>query len=272
MLETVKQEWEAKLLIVLFTFLTAWCIFLNLTGLKNPSDNYLFGASYGVIALVGGILGMHISREWGFPRSIMGKSIFFLSLGLLTQEFGQLVFSYYNIFLHVEVPYPSLADLGFFGTIPLYILGVFYLIKASGAQFTMEKVSGKLQVILVPLVMLAVSYFFFLQGHDWNDATPLQIFLDLGYPLGQSIFVSMALLVYTLSKNFLGGIMRTKILILLLALIAQYIADFNFLYQNSRGTWENAGYGDYLYLVAYFLMAMGILALQTVVKNLKHQP
>ena len=45
---------------------------------------------------------------------------------------------------------------------------------------------------------------------------------------------------------------------------AQYLADYNFLFQNSRGTWYNGGYGDYLYLLAYFLMSIGIIQLKTI--------
>ena len=62
----------------------------------------------------------------------------------------------------------------------------------------------------------------------------------------------------------LGGIMKNRILFILFAFFAQYLADYNFLFQNSRGTWYNGGYGDYLYLAAYFLMTFGIIQLKTI--------
>lgn len=270
MWETLEKEFAAKLLSLLFIVLTFWWISLNASGLQNSAHNYAFGATYGIIALIGGITGLRISARWGLTRSVMGKAILFLSLGLLAQEFGQLAFSYYNIFKNVEVPYPSIADVGFFGNIPLYIFGVFLLSKAAGGQFSLKRFSGKLQVVLLPLALIAVSYYLFLQEYSFENTPLLQIFLDFGYPMGQAMYLALALLTYTLSKNFLGGVMKGKILFIIAALIAQYIADFNFLYQNLNETWVNAGYGDYLYLIAYLLMALGILQLKTVLAKLRH--
>ena len=263
MVETVKNHYKGKILVVIFVLLTIWWIFLNVNGLHDQQQNYFFGASYGLIALLGGLWGLTISEKWGGLKSTMGRGILALSLGLLFQEYGQLVFSYYNIFLHVEVPYPSLADIGFFGTIPMYIIGIFYLGRASGIKFSMKNFSSKLQMFIVPLVMLVLSYFLFLREYEFDWTNPLRVFLDFGYPMGQAVYVSIALLVYSLSQKILGGTMRHRIFFIIIAFIVQYLADYNFLYQSSRGTWLNAGYGDYIYLIAYFALALGLLHLET---------
>jgi hypothetical protein len=88
------------------------------------------------------------------------------------------------------------------------------------------------------------------------------VFLDFGYPLGQAIYVSLALLTYLLSTKTLGGIMKNKVLLILFALAVQYAADYNFLYQAYAETWSVSGYGDVIYLFAYFLMAVGLLQLK----------
>lgn len=252
---------KTKIAWSLFSILTIWWILLYASGIRENFHNYLFGAMYGVMALIGGIWGLRISKDWGGSKSVMGKAIIFLSLGLLAQEFGQIVFSYYNIFLNVEVPYPSIADLGFFINIPLYLYGGILLIKASGGRLSIRSITSQLQAIGIPLLMLVVSYYFFLQGYEFEPSSLLKTFLDFGYPLGQAMYVSVAILAYSLSRKMLGGIMKPKILLLIIAFIYQYAADFNFLYQSSTGTWYNGGYGDYLYLLAYFLMTLGILNL-----------
>lgn len=260
-----KQVWVA---FFLYFLISLWWIVLYMSGLRENFHNYLFGAVYGLMALVGGIWGLKISREWGGRRSIMGKAIIFLSLGLLAQEFGQIVFSTYNILLNVEVPYPSIADFGFFMNIPLYLYGGILLIKASGGRLSIGSLKSQLQAIGVPIIMLGISYAFFLQNYEFDFSDKLKTFLDFAYPLGQAMYVSVAILAYSLSRKMLGGIMKPKILLLIIAFIYQYIADFNFLYQSSLGTWYNGGYGDYLYLLAYFLMALGILGLSTdAIKN-----
>lgn len=269
MIETIRKEYSAKIAIALFTILTIWWIALGILGLKEQLQNYLFGASYGLMAVLGGIVGIRIAQHWGGSKSIMGKAILLLSFGLLAEEYGQIIFSYYNIFAHVAVPYPSLADIGFFGNIPLYIIGIIFLAQASGVHFSLKKLSSKIQAVLIPVAILAYSYFFFLQRYEFDLSNPLKIFLDFGYPLGQAFYVSLAFLTYSLSNSILGGIMKNKILFLLLAFVIQYLADYNFLFQSSSGTWLNGGYGDYLYLLAYFVMTLGIIQLNTALKKIR---
>jgi hypothetical protein len=252
-----------------FILLTGWWVGLFLTGSTTGSANYLFGAVYGTfMATFGGIVGLLSAKKWGGFKSYLGKSITFLSLGLLAQAFGQIVFSAYNIFLKIEIPYPSLADLGYFGNIPLYFIGIVFLAHTAGIKLGLKNLLAKIQAVLIPLTILIFSYFMFLQGYEFDWTNPLKVFLDFAYPLGQAGYVSVALLTFILSKKFLGGIMRNKILILLAAFVLQYLADFNFLYQTSKGTWYNAGYGDYLYLLAYVVMAIGLFQIRNIAQGL----
>lgn len=268
MVEVVKREWVARVAVGFFVVTTVWWVALFLSGVQQTFYNYLFGATYGLMALWGGAWGLLIAKKWGGFSSVIGQAIIGLSLGLLAQEFGQVVFSFYNLFLGVEIPYPSLADVGFFGSIPLYIVGIYLLAKASGTRFSLRAAVSKLQVAIIPILMLTLSYIFFLRDYEFNVGDPLKIFLDFGYPMGQALYISIAILTYTLSRRLLGGIMRSKILFLVVAFVVQYLADYNFLFQSSRGTWVNGGYGDYVYLVAYFLMTLGLIQFKTVAERL----
>lgn len=269
MLATLKKELSLQIAVGFFILLTVWWFVLYSSDSTEGSPNLLFGATYGLMAIWGGVWGLYIAKKWGGFKSVMGKAMIVLSLGLLAAEFGQLVFSFYNVFLGVEIPYPSLADVGFFANIPLYIWGILLLSKASGVRLSKSSLSHKIQVILLPVIVLTLSYVVFLKGYEFDWTDPLKVFLDFGYPLGQSIYFSIALLTYTLSQKVLGGIMRSKILFLLFAFGAQYLADYNFLLQNSQGTWYNGGYGDYLYLIAYFLMTLGLIQLKSVLDELR---
>ena len=268
MLDTIKKEWTAKIALIFFGLVSIWWNILFLSGVKETFQNYLFGATYGLICIWGGVLGLIIASKWGGFSSTIGRALIILSLGLLTQEFGQLVFSYYNIFLHIEIPYPSLADIGFFGTIPFYIVGMLLLAKAAGAKFSLNTFINQLQALLIPVAMLIFSFTLFLNNYHIDFTQPLKTFLDFGYPLGEALYVSIAILTYSLSRKFLGGLMRTKILFFIVAFIIEYIADFNFLWQNNQGTWVNGGYGDYLYFLSYFIMALSIIQMKTVLERL----
>ena len=270
MIETIKKEWQVKVAVVLLLALTVWWG----VGLLHP-DTYstrYFGdypSIYGVMALWGGFWGFSISKHWGGMKSVMGKAIIMFSLGLFAQEVGQIIYAYYSFVEHIAVPYPSLGDIGYFGSIPLYIYGVYLLAKASGATIKLQSYRHRIPAILIPLIMLALGYILFLQTYEFDFSNPIKIFLDFGYPFGQKIYISLAIVTYLLSKGVLGGVMKNRILFILFALFIQFLSDFTFLYQSSRGTWSVGGINDFMYLCAYFLMTLSLLQLATVLRKLK---
>lgn len=270
MWETIQKEWQAKVAVILFIILTIWWILSP--SVQGPSGERFFGdfpSIYGVMALWGGIWGILIAQKWGGVKSVMGKAIFMFASGLFMQEFGQLAYAYLSFYQNIEVPYPSIGDVGYFGSIPLYTWGVLLLAKASGVQFTLKKLSHIVSVIVLPLGMLTLSYVLFLQGYTFDWTSPIKVFLDFGYPFGQAIYVSLAILTYFLSKGILGGIMKTKILFILFALSIQFLSDYTFLYQSSRGIWKVGEINDYMYLVSYLLMTLALLQLRTVLSKLR---
>jgi hypothetical protein len=64
----------------------------------------------------------------------------------------------------------------------------------------------------------------------------------------------------------LGGAMRTPMLLFIVALVAQYVAEFTFLYQSLNGLFVGGGLADYLYLTSYFLMAVSLIQLAVTYK------
>jgi diguanylate cyclase len=268
----INSSLARKLSVTLFAVLSVWWIFIALV-FKNESAqaNLIWGASYQLMALCGVIFGYIIAKSWGGTRSLVGKTILLFSVGLLLQVFGQSVFSYYNLFLRVNLPYPSLADIGYFLSIPFYIYGTVLLAEVSGARLSLKFIHNKIQAIIIPLILLIASYVVFLRGYEFDWESPLRVFLDFGYPLGQAFYVALALLVFILSKNFLGGLMKPKVLIVLFALAIQYIADYNFLLQAYNETWVNGGYGDYIYLLSYFMMSLALINLGSVFEKIKKE-
>ncbi len=268
--EANSNQWQNKIAIAIFVFFTLWWIYIQSSSTTTDTlQHQIFAASYGLMAIWGGVWGILISRKWGFFKSLFGRSILMFSLGLLAQEFGQLMYSFYIYFLKIEVPYPSLGDLGYFGSIPLYIYGAYLLGKASGLKIGLKGFENKIAAVLIPLGMVLAGYFLFVQGHKIDMSAPLRTLLDFGYPLGQAIYISFALLTYFLSRNLLGGVMRSKIFFIVIALMVQFLADYTFLFQASRETWYAGGLNDYLYLASYSLMTLGLLQLGDVLKKLR---
>lgn len=267
MIQTLRKNAIAKVAIIFFILLTLWWVEIGIKGIRTEQENYLFGGIYGSMALIGGIAAFITARHWGGIKSVMGQAILMISLGLLFQTFGQYVFWYYNFFAKIEIPYPSIADIGYFGSIPCYIYAGILFSKASGVKVSLKQLSGQLQIILIPLGLLAASYFIFAQKYQLDFNQPLKTLLDYGYPLGQALYISFAILTFSLSRGVLGGIMKHKIMFILLAFLAQYVADFSFLF--FQDVYYNASIIDYLYLIAYLCMVLAITQLNSVITQLR---
>lgn len=252
-----------------YILVIALWLYLQLTGTKSGELNYWYSFLFGLIPFFGGIIGMYKSKQWGGLKSVLGKAIFFFSLGLFLWGFGENIWSYYNFFKSDPAPYPSLADLGFAPSIFFWILGTVYLSKASGAIFALKKHTwAKAFAFIVPILLLLASYYMLVEvargGTLVPDGeTPLKVVLDIAYPLGDFLALTFALVVFTLTSKYLGGLYRPAIAFILLGLGVMYFGDFSFSYTTSTGTFYNGNWGDLLLATGNFLMTFGILGFAT---------
>ena len=261
---------EFSIAVFIFIALTVWFYYIHTLNFNsNEQLRQAWGSAYQIMAIFGGIIGLWISRKWGGYKSLLGRAVLFLSISLLFQSFGQSVNSYYNFFAHIDVPYPSLGDVGFMGSTICYSLGVLFLARASGFKFSFKSTRGKLIAVLIPLILLNFSYFFFLKGYEFDFSNKIKIFLDFGYPLGDAVYLSIAIITFLLYKNFLGGMMRKPIFLLVCALMFQYLVDFMFLYQASNNTWYVGGINDYLYFSSYFIMTSAIIYMGVIFERIQ---
>ena len=182
-----------------------------LTDKRGGTWNYWYSFLFGLIPFFGGMIGMYKARIWGGLKSSLGKAVFFVAFGLFLWGFGENIWSYYNFFKHVPAPYPSLADIGFAPSIFFWILGTAFLSVATGALFVLKKTRrAKIFVVLVPLLLLAPSYYLqvtIARGGVLipSGDTALKAVLDIAYPFGDFLALTFATVVYGLSRRRLGG-------------------------------------------------------------------
>jgi hypothetical protein len=270
---SIKQSKALDLVIGLFALFLIWRIALYfVTGSVEGEiflPSFAWGATYQVIAIFGAIAGIVIAQSWGGIKSVLGRAILAFSVGLLFQSIGQ-TFSSYYVYTLGEIPYPSWGDLGFFGSVLFYIYGTITLAKLAGVKVNIKSFSKKILAFIIPLAGLILSYLIFLKDHQLDFTQPLSVLLDIGYPLGQAFYVSVALLVYFFSRDVLGGIMRMPIIFFIIALISQYLSDFMFLYQVTREIYVPEGVIDLMYFVSYFFMAVSLLRLGTIFNKMRN--
>lgn len=216
---------------------------------------------YAVIALFGGIFGLVTAKAWGGFKSVLGKALICLSSGLLLTVGGQLMNSYYVVVQELEeLPYPSVAEIGFFGAVILYIVGALYIAKAMRLKNKIKSTSATklLGLSLIPIAMVLPTVYIFATHYETAEATTAQLLLDFAYPIGQSIYAVIAVMALLYAKSMFGGRLQKATILLLVAFVVQYVADQNFVYQILYETWQNGQYGDFLYMIAYALMAYSI--------------
>jgi hypothetical protein len=260
---------SAKIISLFFIILSGWWASMFLRGLTEGSENNYFTLIYPLLSLIGGVLGLISAQKWGGVKSLLGRAISSLSLGLLAQFLGQACYAYYIYVSGIEVPYPSLGDVGFFGSILLYLYGIYLLGRVAGVHLSLQSLRARVISIFIPLVLLSLSYIIFLSNYEYDWSLPMNVFLDFGYPLGQALYISLAILTFLLSRKVLGGMMKGPIMFIIVALGVQYISDYTFLYQASRGTWYVGGYNDYLYFVSYFLMTASLIYIGSIFNKIK---
>ena len=266
-LDHPRSSYLSFIAIGIFLFLTAWWIYMQLFKEKSDVMYNIFAVSYCILAFYGGIFGIQTSFKWGGLKTILGKAICMFSIGLLLQVFGQLAYSYRRIYLPSYPLYPSVGDIGFFGTIPFYIYGALLLAQSSGIKLNFHSFKKKIIALFIPLVMLTIAYLLFLRDYVFDFTNPIKVFLDFGYPLGEAISISIAIITFIFSRTILDGIMRSKAFFVLIALVIMFIADYTFIL--TTDIFYPGNFIDFIYLVAYFTMTIALLHLKSIRVNVR---
>ena len=259
----------SKIIIFIYAITAVfWVIFIILTKYTGTLEGwryeYLlkpFLVGMTILPLTGGILGLLNSKHWGGHKSVVGKSLIGISLGLIAWSGGMIIWNYYLFFTSVEVPYPSWADAIFILSWPLWTYGLFKLSKAIGVNFALRSRSNKWFLIFIPLVVILISVYLLIyvaRGGIVYDGDLLKLFFDLFYPLGDVVILSVTAATYFLSRKYLGGVYKTTILILLLAFFMNYISDFMFSYTTTKGTYFNGHLVDFLFTTTMFIMSLSL--------------
>lgn len=265
-----------KTFALFYLFIVGLWVYIQVTGSTGANAgkiNFWYSFLFGLIPFFGGLIGMIKSNIWGRFKSVLGKAVFFFSLGLFLWGFGENIWSYYNFFKAEPAPYPSIADIGFAPSIFFWIVGTVYLAKASGAIHAFRKTTwAKVVAFVLPVALFILSYHVLVNVARGGvlvpeGETPLKVVLDIAYPLGDFLALTFALVVMTLSSKYLGGLYKPAIASVMLGLGIMYFGDFSFSYTTTAGTFYNANWGDLLLASGNFFMTFGILGFATKPKN-----
>jgi hypothetical protein len=212
---------------------------------------------YAAMALLGAVLAFLAGSR--FDRQVPQRRVWsLLGIGLLLWALAELLWTYYQIGVGDEVPYPSPADiLWVAGNIPL-LLGLFLGYRSLGVRLSPRQRAGAVGVYAVLLTLLAgglVAPMYFSQpGVPWAEA-----FVGTCYLVGDLTFAFIA----TLSLVVLwDGLVGRPWLPIVIGALLFAISDTAFTYAVWIGVYSTganllSSAIDVSYLAAYAAIALG---------------
>jgi hypothetical protein len=212
--------------------------------------------------LIGGLIGILRARSWGMFTTNIGTAVFFISLGLFSWGVGNYIWSYYNYFQNVALPYPSWADAGFFPAYLFWIIGIVFLSHSTGAKFSLQEKRNRLLLLSIPMTILCLtwSFIFFVVRQQFHFGEPIKLFFDLAYPSMDIIILTLAILIFGMSVNFFQRKYKLSLFAILAGFICLYFADFTFSYVTSLNIYYNGDIADVLFTSAFYLISWGALS------------
>lgn len=240
-------------------FFVFWWVVIKVGGFESQKD--LYTDLYWVIPMLGGMLGMFLSKNWNGFKSIMGKVFGFFSFALFAEGLGLLVYSLYFRISGEELAYPSIGDFIFVIGIVSFSIGSWFSLRAI-APTKKQLVTPFWQIILSILLLLAVFYFVwkgFLYEGAIDERGGLTVLFNVLYPTTQMVYLFICLLAFMKVRTASGGRFYRPVFTLLAGMILLYVSDYVFLHQSYDETWEAAGTSDLLYVVSYTIIIQSLV-------------
>lgn len=237
--------------------------FLQLTHQKETVGSNIYQILNTILPLTGGYFGLLTAKKYSGWKSTLGQGIILVSLGMIAWALGQSAWTFYNIHSKIDVPYPSWADVGYLAAIPLWFAGVIKISSAMGVKYQLRKTAGKLTLVTIPVISVLLSYYLLIKvgrgGWPQHDELNLKVFIDLAYPFGDVLVASVALTIYGLSKDYIGGRFKLPVLFTLVGFIGMYAADFLLAYGTTKGTYYGGSWVDSIYTISLAMIGLGLV-------------
>jgi diguanylate cyclase (GGDEF)-like protein len=189
-----------------------------------------------------------------YKKAIGSERLFwcFINLSCLSYFIATVSWSYYNIVLKVNVPFPGLPDI-FYLLQPVFILlAILYLIFKNKSIFF--SIQLFLDILITMTVVTSLSWYYLIQPIFAKEvATYLFKAVSAAYPIADLGLVFGILRLSIILNNFFY---RFQYIFLIIGLILFTIADSLFLYLNSNQSYQTGSFIDPLWILGYFFIAV----------------
>lgn len=185
-------------------------------------------------------------RERGRARSAW----VLMGISALSWALGETIWTIYELGLGREVPFPSLADVGYLAAVPL--AGAAFLAFPEARTTTM-RLRTALDGIITAASLLCVSWVTVIGPlYEAGSESWLEMVIGLSYPLGDVALVSIVLIVAARADRGYRG----SHLLLGAGIVAFAVADSGFAYLTLRDAYVSGNPIDVGWAIGYGLMAL----------------
>lgn len=254
-MDTLQKFHKKAFLLISFTGLAVIALFLWLQ-FNNIHDSYINSYSSvisGFVFLISTIISIKYYNKIG-ERGAVSKAILWTGLANLLFFIGSVTWSFYNLFLDIELPYPSFADIFYVLMPACYAIAVGNLMQIYKSS---TKASMWIVAVLVFSALVYVMFNFVGQPEISRELDFWTNFFNFAYALSDSIYVGagVALLIVAGGKIFKG------ILLWVLGMFIITIADLVFTYREAIEVLWNGDIADQLYTLSAIIFTYAVISL-----------
>ena len=179
---------------------------------------------------------------------------YLIGASALTWGSGQAAWSWLELVVHQDNPFPSLADVGYLCAVPLLFAGLFTMpVWPSGS---VAKVRAVADGLLIAGGLLLISWYTILSAIVASPAdTALGQGLSLAYPIGDVIVVTVLAIMW--SRTLSEG--RGPILLIIGGLGSIAVADSTFAYLQAQATFGSGNVVDIGWVAGYLMVGLAAL-------------
>ncbi|TMD37791.1 MAG: PAS domain S-box protein [Chloroflexi bacterium] len=198
-----------------------------------------------------------ISLAWAAARSSgrLRMAWILLAASAASWTIGEVIWSWYEVFQGVSVPFPSAADIGYLLGIPLAIAGV--LSFPSSPSRIATRGEAVLAGAIVALSLLFVAWALGLRSvYDQSQQPVPATMIGLAYPVGDIVIITVLIIALRRTSPAQVG----RMLLLIGGLASNAVADSAFTYLTANGTYQAIGsILDAGWVIGYLLIALAPL-------------
>ena len=211
-----------------------------------------------LLAGVATLAALSVAWRYGLTTGVRFARVWQLfSLGMGVWFLGELTWAIYVLVLDVPLPYPSAADVFYISGYVFFGAGLFGYVLLFRKVLTAKKTAaasllcaaGALLTAWVLIVPVASS-----------PEDPLTWALDFAYPSLDILLLAGAIFGLAI---FIGGKLGRSWLVLILAVVFDFLGDVTFSIMSANGTYYSGSVSDFFFLWSYALFTLAFYVHRT---------